>query len=67
MPKTRRKDGSIPNMKFRIGSRKGGKSALTMTDDELLAALESSSTRGRDKPKIRQVLKLRGVVLPEKN
>jgi hypothetical protein len=64
MPKSRRKDGSIPKMKFRIGSRKGGKSALTMTNDELLAALESDNTRGRDKPKIRQVLKLRRVDLP---
>ena len=64
MPKTRvvKKDRNIPGqgrtiqVPFKIGGRKSVRSALRMTTQELKDLLESSSTRGRDRRKIQQVL-----------
>lgn len=49
--------------KYRLGSRKGGTSALTLTVEKLMDLLTSPSTRGRDVPKIKAVLASRGVMV----
>lgn len=68
MPKqrVRAKGASIArnkNMRFRIGTRKGGQSAMVMSVQQLLEALTSGSTRPRDIPKIKKVLELKGHTL----
>lgn len=73
MPKNRTKkkneNGAIivtrPNPKFRIGSRKGGKSALLMSNDELIAVLDDSNKK-RYHAKARTVLANRGVTIEPK-
>ena len=60
MPKVKKKVGhrhikKIVPMKFRIGNRKNGRSALFMSDDELWDVIEKSS-RPRDKQNARHVL-----------
>ena len=49
-------------MKLRIGTRKTGKSALAMTNDELHAVLQSNDKR-KWHNRARQVLQSRGVDL----
>ena len=49
--------------KFRIGSRKGGVGALSLTVEKLMDLLTSPSTRKRDIPKVKRVLTLRGVAV----
>lgn len=68
MPKSRqvKKDRNAPTpaairTPVKIGGRKSSKSALRMSTEELLEALNSSNTRGRDKGKIRNVLHGRGI------
>lgn len=46
--------------KFRIGTRKAGKSAMLMSVDELWAALSNSNLK-RHKNKVTNALRLRGV------
>lgn len=48
-------------MKFRIGTRKAGKSAITMTTAELQAVLENKDKR-KWHSKARTVLQSRGVI-----
>ena len=65
MPKSRQQVRGGPSTysrtKFKIGGRNSVKSALHMTTEELLAGIESGNTRGRDKQKMRQAVRLRGV------
>jgi len=68
MPKSTKvvkKDGAIHRykvpMKMRIGTRKGGKSAIAMSNEELLSVLTSSDKRKWHKH-ARTVLASRGVV-----
>ncbi len=59
-----KKDGRIlrkkPARKFKIGSRKSGKSAHTMSSEALLAIVTNNKRTG-DRTNARSVLKLRGV------
>ena len=63
--KVTKKDGIIHRqkvpMKLRIGTRKGGKSAVAMSNDELKSVLESKDKR-KWHHKARTVLASRGVV-----
>jgi hypothetical protein len=67
MPKARFKStvrgvqGRSQRIRFKIGGRESTKSALTLTNDELLEAFAAKNTRGRDRNKIKQVLDLRGL------
>lgn len=66
MPKTRRPANrrgakSISKrIKFKIGGRKSEKSALDLTKDELLDAIQNWKGRGRDLLKLLQVKDMRG-------
>lgn len=62
------KDGAIivkrPTSKFRIGNRKGGKSALLMTNQQLMDVLKDPNKK-RYHHKARAVLAARGGALLE--
>ena len=50
MPKVRSKDSTkglrrMKTVKFRVGNRKSGKSAMTMTTEELMKGLENSNLK----------------------
>lgn len=64
--KVTKKDGVIHRqkvaMKLRIGTRKNGKSAIAMSNEELLAVLEVSD-KSKWHHKARTVLATRGVAL----
>lgn len=53
----------VDRVKFKVGGRKSRRSAINMTTDELLAAVDASNTRGRDRQLMRRVLVSRGVHL----
>ena len=65
MPKSRQQvrgqASTYSRTKFKIGGRNSTRSALHMTTEELQDLLQGGSTRGRDKQKIRQVLRMRGI------
>ena len=65
MPKSRQQVRGGPTKysrtKFKIGGRSSTRSALHLTTEELQDLLAGGSTRGRDKQKIRQVLRMRGI------
>ena len=68
MPKVKKRLGKslikqIVRVKFRIGNRENGKSALGMKNAELLEVIEKSS-RPRDKQLARNELAKRGVEIP---
>jgi len=63
--KVTKKDGAVRrqkvSMKLRIGTRKGGKSAVAMSNEELRATLESKDKR-KWHNRARTVLAARGVL-----
>lgn len=59
-----RKSTSVQR-KFKLGGRKNTIGALSLNNDELLKRYESTS-RGRDRNKIQQVLQARGVLVQGK-
>jgi hypothetical protein len=60
-PQARGMQGRSQRIRFKIGGRNSTRSALAMSDQELLEAYTSKSTRGRDRNKMRQVVQLRGL------
>ena len=51
------------HVKFKIGGRKSTTSALRVPTQELLDKYQSTTTRGRDKPRIQQALARRRIVV----
>ena len=68
MPKTRvnvqkGQKSRVERVKFKIGGRKSRRSAVTMGNDALIAVLNDSNTRGRDRQTARNVLVSRGIAV----
>lgn len=53
--------GNPIRTRMKIGGRSGVRSALRMTNEELLDLYNNTGTRGKDRNKVKQVLEGRGV------